>query len=473
MNENNNNQLLKQELFQFCRSELLSEGGLYQIIQRQGLMPTNDFGIYDFFFVACRNERVTEEIIQCLLEYFPGAARAVANRRNKRKTPLHCACFNKNVTEGIIQLLIDAAPDSVRSVDGYGRLPLHNLCLNRNVVEATATQILRLLLQTHPESIRHEDESGYLAIHWALQTNANLEAIYLLHEPHPDSLYKATNDGNTPLFCAVKPNIEGLLPTKAVLKVKFLLDCDPNLVLQLSKGRNIIRYIFIHLNNKSPNFEVGIQIIEILFDLHPEALRYYDTLSNAHRFHRRLQEFIRHLCKYSALARDLNHMTTPDANGQLPLHTALQTNVRLGSIKLLVTGNPTAIHSPDNSGALPLHVACQHHDSVSVVKYLVGLDPSTLEAVDRDGNTALHLLCRGARHDIIALILEDFAVSVLKLNNDNKLPIELLWESNGNDLLDRESIEYTETIFRLLGAHPEMLLYISREPAIGISLRGT
>ena len=221
-----------------------------------------------------------------------------------------------------------------------------------------------------------------------------------------------------------------------------------------------MRYLFIHLNTKSPNFENGIKIIEVLFDAHPELMWYQSTLSTAHYFPRRLREFVRnHLCKYAFIARNVDFIATPDTNGQLPLHTALQTNVRLGSIKLLVTGNPTAIHSPHNSGALPLHVACQHHDSASVVKYLVGLDPSTLEAVDRDGNTALHLLCRGARHDIIALLLEEFAVS-LKLNKQNKYPIELLWESN--HLLDRESIGFTDTIFRLFVAHPEMLLHIGR-----------
>ena len=77
-------------------------------------------------------------------------------------------------------------------------------------------------------------------------------------------------------------------------------------------------------------------------------------------------------------------MTTPDENGQLPLHAALQNNVTLGSIKLLVKGNPSAVQSPDNSGALPLHIACQHHESsLSVVEYLLDLDATTLHAEDR------------------------------------------------------------------------------------------
>eukprot|EP00984_Skeletonema_dohrnii_P027877 scaffold17584_cov71-Skeletonema_dohrnii-CCMP3373.AAC.1 len=152
-------------------------------------------------------------------------------------------------------------------------------------------------------------------------------------------------------------------------------------------------------------------------------------------------------------------MTTPDSNGQLPLHTAIQNNIRLGSIKLIVKGHPPAVQSPDNSGALPLHIACQHHESASVVQYLVGLDATTLDAVDRDRNTALHLACHFARYGTIAMLLEKYdAVSVSKRNSYKKLPIDLLWESN--EVEDKESVEYFESVFRLLTAYPETVMNI-------------
>ena len=155
-------------------------------------------------------------------------------------------------------------------------------------------------------------------------------------------------------------------------------------------------------------------------------------------------------------------MTTPDDNGRLPLHRALQNNVRLGSIKLLVKGNLHALHSPDNSGAFPLHIACQHNDSATVVKYLIGRDTATLDAVDRDGNTALHCACQGAKYNTIAMFLEKYdAVSVSRRNADNKLPIELLWECNAVE--DRESVEYTDSIFQLLEAYPETLKIVDME----------
>ena len=170
-----------------------------------------------------------------------------------------------------------------------------------------------------------------------------------------------------------------------------------------------------------------------------------------------MQSFLNGELVYSRQAKNFRQMMTPDDNGQLPLHKALQNNVRLCSIKLLVKGNPSAIRNVDANFAMPLHVACQHHSSAAVIQYLVGLDTSILDAVDRERNTALHYACRGAKYENIALLLEKYdAVSVSKRNAHGKLPIDVLWESSAVE--DRESIEYTESVFRLLRAYPETVM---------------
>ncbi len=100
------------------------------------MWPNNHSIIRDakFFFQACRNTRVTEEIIQCLLEYFPTAASATDEHGS---TPLHAACYNPNVSLGVIRLLIGAAPDSLRMADNVsGWMPLHLLCANNGIDEA-------------------------------------------------------------------------------------------------------------------------------------------------------------------------------------------------------------------------------------------------------------------------------------------------------------------------------------------------
>jgi len=488
----NRRQALWRELSEFCMSDSLSEDGLRESIERHRLEPKNNLSIsnYDFFLMACRNERVNEGIIRCLLEYFPAAISATDN---EGRSPLHLACSNENITLDIVQLLIDAAPDSVRTVNNEGLMPLHWLCYNNEVDEIVAKEILKLLIEKHPEALRHAGNLGHLPIHKACMNRSpefcrvlieaypgseriassngawplhyacfqnNVAVVEYLYHLYPDAINHATTDGGYPIHYAINRLSKKDNQAAAVDIVKFLLDCDPYVKLQKYQGRFSPLQVACLGEYNDSNIEAGIQIIKVIYDAHPEAIEVNEITSNIHRYHPRVQTFIYGELVYYHQARNHRLMTTLDDNGQLPLHTALQNNVRLGSIKLLVKGNPTAVQSPDNSGALPLHVACQHHDSASVVQYLLSLSEITpLDAVDRDGNAALHHACLGAKHDTIALLLEKYdAVSVSKWNANKKLPIDLLWESD--EVEDRESIEYTESVFRLLKAYPETVMSI-------------
>ena len=483
---------LPDDLLECCESESLSEDGVREIIERH--VSTSDdirLGVEDyvFFFEACDNERVTEGIIRSLLEYFPEAASVTSE--GDGWTPLHQACWNKNVTPNIIQLLIEVAPDSVRSVNNKGHMPLHYFCCNRKVDEATAIQILKLFIEKCPEAVQHTDSHGQVPVH-----NASLrrspEFCRVLIDACPGSERMTTTKGFLPLqYACLKgtlPTVEylyklypvntctgGLHPIHAAIGgtinrdisataveiVKFLLDCDPNQKYAQFEGKTLLHFACEREFDDS-NIEAGIQVIKIIYDPHPEAIEDNRIASDIHRYHRQVQTFINNELVFARQAKDLRLMTTPDDNQQLPLHRSLQNNVRLGSIKLLVKGNPGAVQSPDNVGALPLHIACKHHDSVNVVQYLVELDTATLDAEDGDGNTALHYACRGAKYDTMALLLEKFdAVSVSKRNAHGKLPIDMLWESNAVE--DKGSVEYTDSVFRFLKAYPEMIMNYSAQ----------
>ena len=311
-----------------------------------------------------------------------------------------------------------------------------------------------LLIEAYPGSERMPNVKGDLPLHYGtLNSVATVEYLCRLD---PNTINCAVG-GSYPIHYAILNVKRKDNPAATVEIVKFLLNYDPNQKLKRFHGMSLLQYACLQGYNDS-NIEAGIQIVELLFDAHPEMIEEDRFASGIQGHHQHLQTFINRELVYARQARDRRLMTTPDDNGQLPLHTALQNNVRLGSIKLLVKGNPAAVQSAENSGALPLHVACMHHDSVSVIQYLAELDPSTLDAIDREGNTTLHLACQGARHDITALLLDEFdAVSVSKRNAVKKLPIDLLWES---DAVDRESIEYTESVYRLLRANPEMMVGI-------------
>eukprot|EP00985_Skeletonema_marinoi_P006700 scaffold2911_cov73-Skeletonema_marinoi.AAC.1 len=455
--------LLSEELFSYCNSESLSEEGLRDIIER-GLAPNNHHvWDYQFFHAACYNKRFNEGITRCLLEYFPVAVSAANNHGH---LPLHFACQNPNMTLKIIQLLIDAAPDSVRSEDDYGRMPLHYFCGNKQLDDAAALEILKLLIEKYPEAVRHAGNGGSLPIHCAClsrrpefcsvlieaypgserMTDANgelpfhracamntLATVKYFYKLYPDAINHATTRGAYPIHAAILGVTQRLDPIAALGVVKFLFDFDPNVKFQKVDGLSLLEFACQgEFNDKT--IEAALKVIEAIYDAHPEAIESNRIASSIQRYHQRIQAFINGELAYARQAKDLPLMTTADDSGQLPLHTAVQNNVRLGSIKLLVK-------------AL----------SADVIQYLVGLDTTTLDAVDRDGNTALHFACHCARHEFIALLLGKYdGVSVSKRNAHGKLPIDLLWESNV--VLDRDSVEYTESVFRLLKAYSEMVM---------------
>ena len=400
------------------------------------------------------------------------------------------------MTLDIVQLLVDAAPNSVSHADNNGETPLHRLS-NYVLDDTKAIKILKLLIEKCPEAVRHANNNGCLPIHiaggWgrrstefcsvlieaypgseritdvngklllyfacAENTLATVEYFYKLY---PDAINQTTRDGLYPIhnsILGVIKKTKSFSPSDRLDIVRYLLDCDPNVTLQKVDGESLLKWACRKRYNDS-TIEAGIQVIKAIYDFYPEAIVKNRIASDIQRYHEQVQTFINTHLVYSRQAKNLGLMMTPDSNGRLPLHTALQNNVRLGSIKLLVKGNPSAVRYADTNFAFPLHVASQHHDSASVAQYLIGLDATTLDAVDRRGDTALHLACRSAKYDTIALLLEKYdAVSVSKRNAHGKLPIDLLWESS--EVLDRDSVEYTESVFRLLKAYPEAIMVMN------------
>jgi ankyrin repeat protein len=494
---------LLDELFDLSQSSAsLSEDSLREIIQRYGCEPNNNHRVenFDFFLEFCSNNLVTEGILRCLLEYFPDAA----NVSSDGWLPVHMICLFKNATRAMVQLLIDADPESIDRANNDDVTPLHFLCANTDVEDNNALDILALFLERSPAAAQRVDGYGCLPIHKAAgQGSKSLEFCRMLIEAYPGSERVAAPEKGLPLHGACRRNtvavaeylynlypesinvaagsglypilyaIEGLAvrtnPDLAIEMVLFLLDRNPDAVLQKYAG-NLPLYwvcrlfdVFDAWLDEGLNSKVNaaLQIAKVLYDARPEAIIEDDDISRDLRaFPEEIRTFINTQLNLARLARNstARQMKKRDENGQLPLHQALHDNVTLGSIKLLVKRNPSVILTPDNSGALPLHVACQHTDSTKIVDYLVGLDSNTLTAVDREGNTALHHACHGAKYDTIALLLEKYgAVSVSQSNVCNKLPIHLLFESKAvvNTAGDTK---YLESVFQLLRAYPETVM---------------
>ena len=486
----------EQLLNDYCSSDLLSGEGLRYLFDRHALTPNNNKGSSNYdgsFSRACRNDSVTEAIIRCLIEYFPRAARSIDENGT---TPLHVACGNKSMTRGIVQLIIDSAPDSVHSVDIHGSMPLHCLCRNKSIDETALGEIKQLLLEKHPKAVRHADDEGSLPVHIAANTakspdfcralidaypgserisdafgslplhyaccGGTVATVECLRKLYPYAINHATADGFYPIHYAIIGLSKRANPECAIETVQYLLYCDSKVKFQKLRGMISLLHYACRGNYNDSNIDAALEIVKTIYDAHPEAIEDEGIARNIRRCHQQVQAFINSEMVYARQAKNRSLMNTPDDIGQLPLYTALQNNVRLGSIKLLVKGNPSAIRSFDDNGAIPLHVVCQHHDSASVVGYIISLANITTYTIDREGNTALHYACRGAKYETISLLLDKYdAVSVSKRNAHKELPIDLLWESNAVE--DRVSVGYTGCVFRLLKAYPETAMNVCTE----------
>ena len=414
--------------------------------------------------------------------------------------PLHTLCNNKELDDSvavdILGLLLERCPEAVRPVrhaDRYDRIAVYRLPIHF-AAESKSPEFCRVLIEAYPGSERITSPDGLLPLHIACKCGAVATAAYL-YELYPESINVAAGNGPYtmytfsmqimrgyyPIHCAIA-RLKSETPTIAVEMVHMLLDCDPSVVVSQEfdgvsplflvciMGSSGVYPAFSSSVNVAPVSDV-LKALHLLYDAQPEAME--ENMIDAPLiefllFPEEIQSFVNSQLTYARQSRDLTFMSTRNENGQLPLHTALRDNAPFGSIKLLVKGNPIAVQTADNDGALPLHLATQHHDSTKVVDYLIGLDPTTLTTVDGNGNTALHYACRGAKHEIIALLLEEYdAVAVSKRNALNKLPIHLLFESNA--VTDREEdAKYAESIFQLLRAYPETVMVSGEQPQLFI-----
>ena len=486
-------------LLEYCKSDSLSEDGLRESISdlldhhqlNHLLNDEAQLTQYPLLHEVVYNKNVTEGAVQYLLDCIPG----IANITSNGDSVLHRAFENESITLNIVQRLIDAAPESLRQENTRDRLvPLHVLCLNEGLDTLVSLDILKLLITKCPESVRHVDNDGCLPIHFAA-SGCSSEFCRLLLEAYPRSERITTSDGFLPVHAACQsghvdtaeyliklypesinvPCNEGFYPTHYAVSclddgrsdgacvdmVRFLLTSDPGVASQKFDGELPLHEACCVTNET--NLNAGLKIIQLLYDVYPEAItcneKAMKEILEGDDVVDEVKQFLTVQADYAKQASNQQIMTTPDENGQLPLHKVLQSNdITLGSIKLLVKGNPSAVQSPDNDGALPLHLASQLSESamsISIVKYLARLDPTTLGAVDEQGNIALHYACHGAKHKMIALLTETYG-AVSKRNARNQLPIHLLMESN--EVRDREGIEYTDSIFRLIRAYPEAVM---------------
>jgi len=349
-----------------------------------------------------------------------------------------------NKSPAFCEVLVDAYPESVRAVrvriggSGDRDLPFHGACYRGR------PDTIEYLFGLYPECLNIRNDNGYLPIHKAAfnprKDTSKIVKFLLIHDP--DCLSKpieSTSFGN------IYRQGNGALPLHIV--------CS-------SRDES--------------------NVTELLYDLYPEAIlirngrgqlpidvvRERRATGNQYNYEERLNEVIYFLGDqmwYARTAQDADAMRIVTTTcTRAPLHTAIHHKAPLGSVKLLVKGNPESINIPDNNGLCALHIAIQY-SNLDIVKYLAELSPGRLNACDVNKNFPLHYACRGGNCDVVAYLLDRpmSSASVSERNVDGKLPIHLFCDSERDRGVRKKILDtpkYTETIWRLLTAYPETVL---------------
>jgi len=444
-----------------------------------------------------------KEVLEYLIECEPSSIRLAMNEDENQRTPLNMACSNSDTSLEVVKLLVNAWPEGTRHRDNSGEfgggsggyLPIHNLCNNYNLDAAVSRDILELLLDADPSSPKETDSSeSCLPIHYAVgYGNKSLEFCKLLVKAYPESLKIESGDGRLPLHeaCIYKrvelveylfqkdpesidvrtiavddlyhSSIGGLLPihlTEDAETIKVLLKHDPNAALKTNYDG------MLPLQLVCGGSDVSLSSVKVLYDAYPEAIGAVDhdgrtLLDLARGNDRQRQErnasvisFLEKELVYVQQSRDMMYMTLPDEEGYLPLHRALlQGDITLGSIKLLVRGNLSALQVVDRNGVRPIHIACRNA-TVGIVKFLMEA-PNGLDVCDTNKNYPIHYACRAANFDVIQYLVKR-NTPVSERNADNKLPFHLLLEYDDEQV--RKSPAFTEACWHLLRAYPETVM---------------
>jgi len=426
--------------------------------------------------LACSNPYVNVDIVQLLLNAWPEATRRPDMIDNStgdqpqpsRCLPIHNICRNvldDTTSRDILRLLIDADPLSLGEKDGdTGSIPLHYAVKDRaemdrlrhHTAPSRSVEFCRMLVEAYPESLTIATEKGCdsrLPIHDACMHGTVDIVEYLLHMA-PDSINSRSiirdeqdviDDDNTRNRCGSLPIHRAAEGGKADI-IKLLLKHDPHAA---EKKTSVKHRLPLHYACKKMDFDS----VKILYDVYPEALlscdedghKPYDLARRSGNSE--VYQFLRTQFAYAQRAQDTVAMSTPDAHGHLPLIYALcLKDASLGSIKLLLKGNPDALQT-----ATPVYIACRNV-TADIVQFLI--ESSRLDVCDTNKDYPLHHACRVANLDVIKYLVKSNTPAVSETNNDNKLPFHLLVESD-MEQLNRESSEYTEACFLLLRAHPE------------------
>jgi ankyrin repeat protein len=368
-----------------------------------------------------------------------------------------------------LRLFLDTNPGVLLEQDAEGRTLLHLAARYHHVLRLEYWRVI-FKFDRARESLQMRDNRGWLPFHCACEGKNLGKAKYLL-EMYPDCINVTDNEGRNCLHILIEHNCSGFESESVIEFAEFLLEHSPGLISSTATDGDLPMHLVCYVGR-------SWSIILFLHDVYPEAI--YATnndgdtpLTAVQRTHAYAHEdgeendydyqngplsairnaIISFFQYQLARVDEARNDATPDERGQLPIHRALMNvNLSVGTVKLMLDGNPHSSLIADGIGQTPLCIACRHCNVV-VIKYLVEVCEDSLRINDASGELPLHIACRNGMCNVVKWILEKSDAGLSVQNNEGKIPIQLFLY-NTNPFCDRNSLEYVQAVYMLLRANP-------------------
>lgn len=193
------------------RSRELSIEKLVECIEDLPPNPGLQLNKSPMLHYALRNDRVTFDIVECIMGYNPAASHICMGMDAASifplQYPLHVACANPSCDSSIIELLLSANPGALFHDACSRRLPLSFYLLrSRNV----NFDMVRQLVEKYPRALTEVDNYRGTPVHTILcnpNVNDMFEIVSFLVHLNPRALVKNDKEGRTPLRLACSKDI--------------------------------------------------------------------------------------------------------------------------------------------------------------------------------------------------------------------------------------------------------------------------
>lgn len=237
---------------------------------------------------------------------------------------IHMACKGR-APLSVMKLLVSRFPEGLKTPNDGGRLPLHNFC-------SASTDVAQFLVESYPEALRMKDEHGNLPLHDTIgEEKASLDAIKIMTESYPEAL-KVSN-GCSPIVDT------GNLPNHVALS----------------------------------RLHVKLDVVKYLAKMCPESL-----LITNHEGRLPVQVYLDH---WDRSENDDAIFFESFFGGGFALHQALEWNVPLPMLKIILKNNPGDIYVPntqDEHKYKAAHVAALNYTQIDGLYLVLREDPSLL-----------------------------------------------------------------------------------------------